>query len=262
MYYAKHQNNVFHSTHTPTLENVRCDQNNFCCKTSYIGTIGSRATAKDPPTMPWQLYSTKIENITIKITKTLALVSHMILHDLLNTRRASHIWRPKLRGQFFKRTQQSKRDQRVIWCVTWICVQVLHMSNHFQGNIKNILILKILKWNHLLLYLKRKLWNCIFLKPKAKQKLINTVVCCLHKRKNIKKNVKKKLGEGFLELICFIFYMSFKDNTSLRLCVCIICSLFFTYALLKAVIEKCLLNRCLFKFAKSLKNTCESIYCY
>ena len=47
--------------------------------------------------------------------------------------------------------------------------------------------------------------------------------------------------------------MSFKNITSLRLCVCIICSLFFTYALLEAVIEKCLLNRCLFKLAKSLK---------
>ena len=32
------------------------------------------------------------------------------------------------------------------------------------------------------------------------------------------------------------------DITSLRLFVCIICSLFFTYALLEAVVEKCLLN--------------------
>ena len=58
--------------------------------------------------------------------------------------------------------------------------------------------------------------------------------------------------------------MSFKNNTStsLRLCVCIVCRLFFTYALFEAVIEKGLSNRCLFKFAKSLKNTCESIYCY
>ena len=53
-------------------------------------------------------------------------------------------------------------------------------------------------------------------------------------------------------LIFLIFYVSFKNNTSLRLCACIICSLFFTYALLEAAIEKCLLNRCLFKLAKSL----------
>ena len=68
----------------------------------------------------------------------------------------------------------------------------------------------------------------LFKKPKVKQKLINKVVCCLRKRNEVKKNVKKKIGESFLELICFIFYMSFKNNTSLRLCVCIICSLFFT----------------------------------
>ena len=96
--------------------------------------------------------------------------------------------------------------------------------------------------------------------PKVKQKLINTVVSCLHKRKDVKKHVKKKIGETFLELICFNFYMNFKNNTSLRLCVCIICSLLFTYAFLEAVIEKCLLKRCLFKLAKSLRNTCKSIY--
>ena len=56
--------------------------------------------------------------------------------------------------------------------------------------------------------------------------------------------------------------MSFKNNTSPRLCVCIICSLFFTYALLEAVIEKRLLNRCLFKLEKPFKNTSESIYRY
>ena len=38
-----------------------------------------------------------------------------------------HIWRPKLRGQLLKRTQQNKRGQRVVWCVTWICVQVFQL---------------------------------------------------------------------------------------------------------------------------------------
>ena len=137
------------------------------------------------------------------------------------------------------------------------------MSNHFQDNIENTLMLIILKWNHLSLYLKRRLWDCIcFEKPKFKQKLINTVVRSLHKQKDAKKNVKKKTGESFLELICFIFYMSFKNNASLRLCVCIICSLFFTYALLEAVIEKCLLNRYLLELARSYKYTCECIFCY
>ena len=71
----------------------------------------------------------------------------------------------------------------------------------------------------------------------VKQKLIN-VVRWLRKRKDLKKNIKKELGKSFLELICFIFYLSFKNNTSLRLCAFILCCLFFIYALLEAVIEK------------------------
>ena len=31
--------------------------------------------------------------------------------------RICHIWRPKLRDQFFKKTQQSKSAQRVAWIV-------------------------------------------------------------------------------------------------------------------------------------------------
>ena len=61
------------------------------------------------------------------------------------------------------------------------------------------------------------------------------------------KNVKKELGKSFLELICFIFHLSFKNNTSLRLCVFILCCLFFIYALLEAVIEKYFFNSCLIK---------------
>ena len=115
-------------------------------------------------------------------------------------------------------------------------------------------MLKILKWNHLLLYLKRRSWNCIcFQKPEVEQKLINTVKCCLHKRKDVKKKVKKKIGESFLELIFLFFIVSRIILTSIRLCVCIICGLFFTYALLEAVIEKCFLKSCSFKLSKILE---------
>ena len=38
--------------HPRTPENVRWDQIFFCCKTSNIGTIGNRETAKDLPSMP------------------------------------------------------------------------------------------------------------------------------------------------------------------------------------------------------------------
>ena len=73
---------------------------------------------------------------------------------------------------------------------------------------------------------KKKILKLYFF-LKVKQKLINTVACFLYKRKDVKKNVKKKIGERFSELICFIFYMSLKNNTSLRLCFCIFCSPFF-----------------------------------
>ena len=72
-------------------------------------------------------------------------------------------------------------------------------------------------------------------------------------RKDVKKNVKKKISESFLELIYFIFNKSFKNNASFRLCVCIVCRLFFTYALIEGDIEKCLLNSCLFKLSKILE---------
>ena len=42
---------------------------------------------------------------------------------------------------------------------------------------------------------------------------------------NIVKTVKKKIGKNFLELTCFIFYLSFKP-VLLRLCVFIVCCLF------------------------------------
>ena len=48
---------------------------------------------------------------------------------------------------------------------------------------------------------------------KVQQKLISAVVRWLHKTKDAKKNIKKELGKSFLELICFIFYLSFKKNT-------------------------------------------------
>ena len=81
---------------------------------------------------------------------------------------------------------------------------------------------------------------------KVKQKLINAVVRWLHKRKEVKKNIKKELGNSFInlqlkQLICFSFYLSFKNNTSVRLCVFILGCLFFIYALSEAVIEKCFL---------------------
>ena len=61
---------------------------------------------------------------------------------------------------------------------------------------------------------------------KVKQTLINAVVRWLHKRKEVKKNIEKKLGKSFLELICFIFYLSFKNDTSYALLFSVACFLF------------------------------------
>ena len=79
----------------------------------------------------------------------------------------------------------------------------------------------------------------LFLKAKSQAKayIIKTVVCCLRKRKDVKKTVKEKICKNFLELTCFIFYLSFKP-VLLRLCAFIVCCLFFIYGLLEAVIEK------------------------
>ena len=86
-------------------------------------------------------------------------------------------------------------------------------------------------------------------KSQAKAYIIKTVVCCLRKRKDVKKTVKKKIDKSFLELTCFIFHLSFKP-VLLRLYAFIVCCLFFfIYGLLQAVIEKCLLNSFLFRLS-------------
>ena len=64
------------------------------------------------------------------------------------------------------------------------------------------------------------------------------------------KNIKKELGKIVLEVTCFIFYLSFKYNTSLSLCVFVLCCLLFIYVLLEAVIEKCFSHSCLIKLSK------------
>ena len=89
-------------------------------------------------------------------------------------------------------------------------------------------------------------------KSQAKAYIIKTIVCCLRKRKDVKKILKKKIGKSFLELTFFIFYLSFKP-VLLRLCAFVVCCLFFIYGLLEAVIEKGLLNSFLFRLSNILE---------
>ena len=66
------------------------------------------------------------------------------------------------------------------------------------------------------LFKKKRRKLCLFLKAKS-QNLINTFVRCLHKERDVNKTVKKKISKGksFLKIICFISYLSFKNNISL-----------------------------------------------
>ena len=74
----------------------------FCCKTTCIGTIGNRATAKGLPTIPWWFYLTKIENIIIKITKSFT---------------SFHTWHSKLLHW-------------LVWQKLWILFQEVLISMH------------------------------------------------------------------------------------------------------------------------------------
>ena len=63
---------------------------------------------------------------------------------------------------------------------------------------------------------------------KVNQKLINTFVRWLRKRKDVKKNIKKEQGKSILELICFTFYWVSKIIPVLgyAFLFCVVCFLF------------------------------------
>ena len=89
------------------------------------------------------------------------------------------------------------------------------MSNHFQNKIlkKKINIRNIKMKLPVALFKKKS--RKLFLKAKS-QNLINTVVRCLHKDKDGKKTVKRKICKvRVLKINFFISYLSFKNNASL-----------------------------------------------
>ena len=67
------------------------------------------------------------------------------------------------------------------------------------------------------LFKKKSMKWYLFLKAKrqAKAHQHSCTACCLHNEKDLKENVKKKISESLLELICCIFYLRFKNNTTL-----------------------------------------------
>ena len=121
-----------------------------------------------------------------------------IMADEKTNGRICHIWNPKFRGQFFKRTQQS--EDRDWLCVSWIYSAIFlpkrqnqitfrtRLKNFNMKNIKMrppVLLFNLFKTNSMILH-----W---FLKAKSQAKayMIKIVVCCLRKRKDVKKTVKK-----------------------------------------------------------------------
>ena len=67
--------------------------------------------------------------------------------------------------------------------------QITFRTKFKKINIKNIKIKPPVA-----LFKKKSRKLCLFLKVKS-QNLINTVACCLHKEKDVKKTVKRKIGK-------------------------------------------------------------------
>ena len=69
------------------------------------------------------------------------------------------------------------------------------MSNHFQNKIFKKFYIKNIKMKPPVALFKRKSRKlCLLLRAKS-QNLINTVVRCLHKEKDVKKSVKRKISK-------------------------------------------------------------------
>ena len=122
--------------------------------------------------------------------------------------RICYIWRPRLRGQRFKRTWQSEdRDlYSVLVGFVYSAIFIPKRQNQitFRAMLKNfnmkniktrppIPLFNLFKKSSMILYL--------FLKAKSQAKayIIKTVACCFRKRKDVKKTVQKKIGKSFLE---------------------------------------------------------------
>ena len=99
-------------------------------------------------------------------------------------------------------------------------------SNYYLDNIKSILILRILKWNHLLLCLKRRALNCICFKSQRTSNRLSTQLYVVSIRGKIqRKMLRWKYMRAFQNefvltfiwvsrIILFYYHsMSFKNNT-------------------------------------------------
>ena len=80
-------------------------------------------------------------------------------------------------------------------CFLDLCIQLFffpkdHVKSLSEQNVKTINIKNIKMKPPVALFKKKSRKSCLFLKPKVN--LINTVVRCLHKEKDVKKICKKR----------------------------------------------------------------------
>ena len=79
-------------------------------------------------------------------------------------------------------------------------------------NIKNIKMRPYVSLFNLVKKSSMTLYLFLKAKSQAKAYIIKTVVCCLCKRKDVKKIVKQKIDKSFLKLTCFIFLFDFQTG--------------------------------------------------
>ena len=130
----------------------------------------------------------------------------------------SHL-KAKIKKPVFERTRQSEDKDLYYELVGFVYQLFLFLKDKIKSlsgkcwknlNMKNVEmsppvpLFNLFKKSSMVLYLFLKV------KSQAKAYIVKTVVYCLHRRKDVKKTVKKKIGKRFLELTCLIFYLSFK----------------------------------------------------
>ena len=127
----------------------------------------------------------------------LALKKVQMAHGLLNTRPYMSHLKVKINRPVFQKNS-NKRTESCIMCCLDLCIQQFFFAkDHIKSkpseqNFKNINIKNIEMKPPVALFKKESRNLCLLLKAKS-QNLINTVVRCLHKEKNAKKNVTRKI---------------------------------------------------------------------
>ena len=121
-------------------------------------------------------------------------------HGLLNTRPYISHLKAKFKRPVFQKNLTKQRTESCIMCFLNLCIQLFffpkdHVKSLSEQNLKTINIKNIKMKPPVALFKKKSRKLCLLLKAKS-QNLINTVVRCLHKEKDVKKTVKRKIGKA------------------------------------------------------------------